>query len=252
MYNAKIVIVDDELSSRENLLSYLKPLVGSQNIMGTASNVDEAYELILKTNPQIVFLDINLTHESGFDLLNKFNNPEFEVVFITAYNEFAVKAFKYNAIDYLLKPIDKEELTEAIRKALTKWELVNKPPNRYTNLFPHDRELKKPFSRLCISTKESLLFIDFEDLVRCESDINYTWFILASGEKVLSSKTLKEYDEILSEQNFVRVHKSHLVNLKYIKSLSKADGGSVVLKDNSSIPVSKSHKMLLLHVLKGR
>lgn len=232
-----IAVVDDEPKARETIINILALSNFELTIVGEAESVKSAFELITKKSPELVLLDINLPDGNGFDLLRKFEKINFKVIFITAHEEYAIKAFKYSAIDYILKPIKASELFGAIEKAretYQKEETVLKISSLLSNL----EKLKK----IVLKTSESIHIVNVQQIIRCQSDVNYTTFFLEGGETLLVSKSLKEYDELLSGAGFFRTHQSHLVNLEHILRYDKTDGGFLILDDKSMVPVSTRKK----------
>ena len=232
-----IVVIDDEPKAREAILSILSLSPIELNIIGEAGDVESAYELISTKSPDLILLDINLPDGSGFDLLKRFGKINFKVIFITAHQEHAIRAFKYSAVDYILKPITAGGLFSAIEKAaeeISKQETVLKLGTLLSNL----EKLKK----IVLKTAESIHIINVSQIIRCEADVNYTTFFLQNEEKLLVSKSLKEYDELLGQAGFFRTHQSHLVNLDHILRYDKMDGGYLVMDDNSAVPVSVRKK----------
>lgn len=221
------IIVDDEQEIREGLEILLRqyPFV---TVVDKASNVIEAKHKIELYKPDLVFLDIQLKNKTGFDLLDQLEYLDFHLVFVTAYNEYALKAFKYNAFDYLLKPVDPVELDSTLHRlkdtTYSGKQLIQQ------SLQNHDMK------RVVVKTTKEIFIIELKDIVRCEASQGYTYFYLKDNKKILSSKTLKEYDDIMPEEIFVRIHQSHLVNLNYVALYSR--NGIVVLKNKEEIPVS--------------
>lgn len=223
----KTIIIDDEKNIREGLCILLKahPEI---NIVAQANDIKEAKTQIENLKPELVFLDIKLKNSTGFNLLDNLDYKEFKLIFITAYNEYAVKAFKYNAFDYLLKPIDPSELYETLQR-LKHQEITYK---EQANLSKDNKAL----NRIVIKTAKQIFLIDLNDIVRCESDEGYTKIYLNTGKNIISAKTLKEYNKLLPESTFIRVHQSHLVNVTYIKEYLRE--GKLKLENDILIPVS--------------
>lgn len=225
------LIVDDERNSSEIMEWQLSRYCPNVKVIGISNNGNDAIDMISSLNPQLVFLDISMPDLNGFQVLQAVSPFSFDVIFTTSYNEFAVKAFKYNALDYLLKPIDIEELKVAVGKC------EKKQGSR-----PVDTPLQKS-RKIALTTAESLVFIDPEDIVYCEGSRNYTYFHLNTDPgKVLVSKTLKEVEELLTSLGFFRIHNSYLINMKYIKEFVRGDGGYVVMINGAHLTVSKSRK----------
>jgi two-component system LytT family response regulator len=207
-------------------------------------NIAEAVEAVAVHSPQVVFLDIQLQRETGFDLLTKLKEINFEVIFTTAYTEYAIKAFKFSAIDYLLKPIDIDELIKAVAKVEKR--VTNNMTSRLTELVQNLKRESPENFKIALPTLEGLVFVNVKDIIYCEASSNYTK-IYTSDEKYLVSKTLKEYDELLSDHNFFRIHNSYLININSIKKYVKGEGGYVVLNNNVSLDVSKRKKEAFLN-----
>lgn len=238
-----IAVIDDEPKARETIINILGLSPVELVVVGEADDVISAYELILLNTPDLVLLDINLPDGTGFDLLKKFDQINFKVIFITAHEEYAIKAFKCSAIDYILKPITAAELLKAIEKAndsLSKEETAFKLSTLLSNL----DKLKK----IVLKTSESIHIVNVQHIVHCEADVNYTTFYLTGGEKLIVSKPLKEYDDLLCQTGFFRTHQSHLVNLEHILRYDKTDGGYLVMDNNSTIPVSTRKKEALFQL----
>jgi two-component system LytT family response regulator len=240
----KAIIVDDELKARENLLILLHDFVNGIEVVALCQNISEAIEAIKLHSPEIVFLDIQLQRETGFDLLTKLKEINFEVIFTTAHTEYAIKAFKFSAIDYLLKPIDIEELKKAVSKVEKR--VGNTMTSRLTELVQNLKFGPAENFKIALPTLEGLIFVKIDDILYCEASSNYTQIFTLEG-KYLVSKTLKEYDELLSDHNFFRIHNSYLININSIKKYVKGEGGYVVLNNNTSLDVSKRKKEAFLN-----
>lgn len=249
----KVVIVDDEQNSREALIGKLDLFCPEVEIAGEAGSVSEGVETINSTKPDAVFLDIKLAGESGFDILeaiaeNEEVNPE--IVFITAHDEFAIQAIKFSALDYLLKPIDPEELVKAIRK-IEDHKGIPKNAANLNVLVENIRQASDSPKKIVVPTSDGMHIIKLSDIVRLESSSNYTTFFLNNEKSLLASKTLKEFDNMLSGYNFNRIHKSHLVNMNFLKRYVQTDGGYLILEDGSKIPVANRKKEQLISILKN-
>jgi two-component system LytT family response regulator len=205
-------------------------------------SVETGVQAIKDESPDIVLLDIQLPDGTGFDILNHFNNREFKVIFITAHEEHAIKAIKHMAMDYLLKPVDRNELKVAIERAVSTLK-AEKSKNKVP-LNPHKK-------RLVLKTLESVYVVELETIIRCEADRNYTTFYLTTGNKIVVSKTLKEYEGLLSNYNFLRVQQSHLINLDFVDRYDKTEGGHVVMKDDSQVPLSPSKREIFFDILEN-
>jgi two-component system LytT family response regulator len=237
----KVIIIDDEQSNQENLKHLLQVYAPDLKICATAGDINNAFNIVSLHQPDLVFLDIQLHAHTGFDLLKQLEEITFEVIFVTAYNQYGIEAIKFAALDYLLKPIDIDELKEAVNKA--RKAIQQKRKNERLNyLLDYLKDDKKNTPRIALPMFNEIRYVNVSDIVRCEADNTYTKFMLNNGEKILVSKTLKEYVEMLSRYGFIRSHQSHLINLTYIRSWLREDGGSLQLNDGTKIPVSKQNR----------
>ncbi len=234
----KAIIIDDEQESRNTISNILKNFCDNVSVVAQAENVSEGLRAIEKEKPNVVFLDIQMPDGSGFDLLEKARNIDFRVIFITAHDQFALRAIKFSALDYILKPVDPQQLIDAVNKLKTPETDISIVTHKIQTLLRN----KNGFERITLPTFEGFRFINIKDIVRCEADNNYTNFYLNSGDKILVTKTLKEYDECLSGLDFIRVHQSHLVNIKFVDRYIKGDGGTLVMVDGSQVDVSRRRK----------
>lgn len=240
----KAIIVDDESKSRESLQILLHDFVEGVVVKSLCQDISEAVQAIERDKPDIVFLDIQLQRETGFDLLTKVKDINFEVIFTTAYSEYAIKAFRFSAIDYLLKPIDIEELKKAVSKVEKR--VNGNITSRLTELVQNLRVGTTENYKLALPTLEGLIFIRTNDILYCEASSNYTQIYTGDGKKYLVSKTLKEYEDLLTDHNFFRIHNSYLINLNAIKKYVKGEGGYVILSNDVSLDVSKRKKEAFL------
>ena len=234
----RAIIIDDEQDSRSTIFNILQNYCTNITVTGQAGDVKEGLKLIREENPDVVFLDIQMPDGTGFDLLEQLSEIQFQVIFITAYDQYALKAIKFSALDYILKPVDPHQLVEAVGKIRTE-RVDYDEMNKKINILLRNRN---SFERITLPTFEGYKFVNIKDIVRCEADSNYTDFFLNSGEKVLVTRTLKEYEDNLSGMDFIRVHQSHMVNLKYIDRYIKGDGGTIVMMDGSEVEVSRRRK----------
>ena len=242
------IIVDDEVSGVETLKKDLAKYCPEITVLGVAHSADEAEEKIKSLKPGLVFLDVEMPYASGFDLLARFKEINFEVIFTTAYNEYAIKAIKNNALDYLLKPIHPDELVAAVKKYMTKSAKEPKVEIKMENLVAAIAQLQK-VQKLPVPTVDGVMYIDTTEITRLEGSHNYTNIHLVGGKKILSSKTLKDYEQLLAAQNFFRVHKTHLINLNHTVKYLKGEGGYVLMTDGASVEVSRQKKQELLSLL---
>lgn len=238
------IIVDDEQHNIENLKTLLAKNCSKVIVVGEADNVNSANELINAVKADIVFLDIQMGEETGFDLLTRLPNRNFEVIFVTAYSEHGIRAIKFAALDYILKPVDVNELKAAVQKAEEKIS-QRKKNTQLDFLMEYVQKKESQPAKIALPQQNEIRYIDIANIVRCEANNTYTWFHLDDKEKILVSKPLKEYDELLGQYGFVRCHQTHLINPRFIKSLSKTDGGILLLQNGEKIPVSKSKKEIV-------
>jgi len=236
----KAIIVDDEKNSRLVLSQFLSEHFCEIKIYAEAEDVQSAIAAIEKHKPDLVFLDIDLPDGTGFDILEKVNNKKFKVIFITAHEEYAIKAIKFSAFDYILKPINSQMIIETVSRVLQveaeNYELKLDAFNSNKNNSSTDDK------KIVLTTSAKIYVVNVKEIIRCESDNNYTNFYLTSGKNIMVSKTIKTYDEILSEFGFLRVHQTHLVNKLFISEFDKSEGGYVVLTNGDKIPVSHNKK----------
>jgi len=244
----KAIIVEDELRSRETLSGMLKLYCKNVNVIAEADGVRAGLNVIKENKPDVLFLDIQMPDGSGFKLLESLDNIDFDIIFTTAYDQFAIKAIKFSAIDYLLKPIFPDDLVAAVKKAEEKQEARNTKKS-VEILLENIRRPESETPKIVLSTSERINVVKVKDIVRCESDNYYTFFYFTDGKRLLVSKTLKENEELLSDYNFIRPHKSHLINVLYIKSYNKQDGGSILMTDGSQVPVSRRKKEKIIEII---
>ncbi|MBM3435377.1 MAG: response regulator transcription factor [Bacteroidetes bacterium] len=238
-----IAIIDDESKARETIINILSLSKTDIRIAGEAGSVSSGFELISREHPDLVLLDINMPDGTGFDLLKKFEKIPFKVVFITAHEEYAIKAFKFSAIDYILKPIMAGDLLQAVDKA-NESKSKQDTEIKLTALLSNLDKIRK----IVLKTAESIHIIQVKNIIRCEADINYTTFYLDNNEKLLVSKTLKDYVDLLEHSGFFRPHQSHLVNLDHIVRYDKTEGGHLVMSDDAIVPVSTRKKEELFSI----
>lgn len=245
----RVVIIDDEQENIK-LLSNLISLYAPQLIVaGSADSVASAHLLILKEKPRLVFLDVELGDGTGFDLLRKLQKPDFSIIFTTAHLNYAIEAFHFAALDYILKPIAPAKFLAAVQRAeevVKKEELIAKTEALLNNL----QESNKRFRKIIFKTLDRVYAVGSNEISRLESEGNYTTVYLHDGKKITVSRLLKDYDLLLSEYGFVRVHQSHLVNLDFILYFQK-DDSVLIMKDNSTVPVSSRKKEHLLALLQA-
>ncbi len=244
----RAIIIDDIDAIRQKNKAVIAEYCPNVAIIAEADSVKTGQEAIRQYLPDLVFLDVEMADGTGFDLLQGLLPIRFKVIFITAYQEFAIKAFRFSAIDFLLKPIDPEDLVEAVRKAE---ETMSKDllEMQFHNLFSN-MERSKNNQKLILKTSEKIYSVNVQDIVRCESEKNYSTFYLLNGQKLLVSTTLKEYETMLVPMGFFRSHQSHLINMAYFDHYLKGDSNTIVMKDKTAIPLAIRKKEEFLNLLK--
>lgn len=233
----KAFLVDDEINALSSLIDLIKTHCPSVSILGTAQKVPEAHKRILELQPDLVFLDIEMPHENGFNLLERFERPPFAVVFTTAYDDYAIKAIRFSALDYLLKPIEKQELIEAVERVERERNYTQSQFQQLNQNLNHGH-----FDTLTLKDRDGIHIVKLSDIVRFQSERNYTWVHLSDGSKQLMVKTLKHYDDLLSEHGFFRIHRSHLIHRSFVQRIDKSQGGRVILNDGTALPISERRK----------
>lgn len=238
------LIIDDEQQVRKALKELLAHFCASVVVVGEADSVESGFRAIAELQPDLVLLDIQMKDGTGFDLLKRFNSLDFRVIFITAYEQFALQAFKFSAVDYLLKPVDPEDLVQAIDRAgrLEMEEAGIRLKALEENLSTGSTQNRK----LVIRTADTIHLLNQQDILYCEAEGNYTTLQLKNGNRIVTSRLLKEFEEMLVGNGFFRVHKTFLINLSEIERYEKADGGSVILAGNYRIPVASRKKEELI------
>ncbi len=247
----QILIVDDETQSRALIKKLLADFFPG-TLVEEASDVTTAVEKINTQRPDLIFLDIQMRGETGFDLLDKIPIINSGIIFTTAHSEFAVKAFRYSAIDYLMKPIETEEFKIAVKKAIQKSNNLPAAPNGQLEFL--QQHLKAPYAipdKIIIATAEGFLFVAISNIIYCKAISNYTEFHITGHQKLLSSYTLGYYTELLQPHNFFRIHRSYLINLHHIKMYKRSDGGSIIMNDGEEIEVSRNNKEAFLKLFKA-
>ncbi|MCB9262143.1 MAG: response regulator transcription factor [Flavobacteriales bacterium] len=241
------IIIDDEQKSREGLEAMLHTLVEGVSVVATADSVASGVKAIEKNRPDVVFLDIEMPKKDGFALFEAFDTIDFEVVFTTAHEQYASKAFRTTAIDYLLKPIDLSLLKEALARAEAKRKTDR--INKNFEVFVSNMKTNSQNQQIAISSSDGLIFIKIDNIIYLRGDGAYTYFFLKTGERITVSKNLKEYEDLLSDYDFFRVHKSYLIHLHEMKKYVRGEGGYVVMSNGDSVDVSKRRKEDFLHAL---
>ena len=239
-----VLIIDDEINSIElisNLLTYSEKEI---KIIGSANSVEMGYLAIKNTKPDLIFLDVQMQDGTGFDLLNRLGGFSFKVIFITAYEQFAIKAFKYSAIDYLLKPLSPTDFMIALNKVEEK--MSNEDMHLQLKTLSHNiSEPLHQHKKIVLKTLDKIYAVQTSDIIRMESEGSYTTIFLSDGKKVIVSKLIKDFEEMLFENGFMRVHQSHLINMNYLFCFEKSQH-MIIMKDDSVVPVSTRKKDLVL------
>jgi len=235
------VIIDDEPKNVRILRNMLEEFCPQVTVMAEAGNANQGVEVILEAKPELVFLDIEMPYGSAFDMLDKLYPVTFEIIFVTAFNSYMLKAFKYSALDYLLKPVNIEELKAAVNKAAEKinFKKFNK---QLFNLLENLKKAQSTLPKLAIPSQSGLEFVQVDEIIRCEAEGGYTFFHTKAREKIVSVRNIKEYEELLPEALFFRIHNSHLINLNFIKKYHKGRGGFVEMEDGFMIEVATRRK----------
>lgn len=240
----RAIIVDDELYCTEVLSALLRKHCPQVEILAEFTDPQKAVPYILEQNPDLLFLDIEMPRLNGFDLLERCKPIQFQVIFTTAYNQYALRAIKLSALDYLLKPIDTEELIEAIQKAQ---QHLQRPEWEQIELMETTRQAGESVPKqIALSTLEGLIFVEVAEILYCKSEGSYTTLYFTNGETMLLSKSIKEVGDLLTVCGFLRVHNSYLINLNHIKKYIRGEGGEVIMKNGHSVPVSRSKKAVFL------
>lgn len=242
------IIVDDEKHGRENLSGILREHCPDVLIAGEAGSVEGAIDLINELNPDLVFLDIEMPRANGFNLLERFDAPDFEVIFVTAFDNYAIKAIRFSAVDYILKPINYKELKSAVDKVRTRFQ--RKEENkRMHELFRNLQQPENP--RIGLPVADRIEFVGIRDIIHCKGEGNYTHIYFENNKHLLVAKTLVEFEELLQEYSFIRTHKSHLVNLRHVSAYLKIDGGSLRLSNGDIVAISRRRKEMIISALKS-
>ena len=243
----KAVIIDDERPSIDSLKWKLENYCPDVEVVASFENPVEGVKYLKETPPELLFLDIEMPLLNGFDVLEELGRAiTFDVIFTTAYDNFGIRAVKFSALDYLLKPVQNKELQQAVEKHIEK-QGQQIPSNQINALLDNvEAEKKGALCKIALATKESIEFVTPEEIITCESDSNYTMVYLHDGRKLLISRTLRDFEEMLSPYNFFRPHNSHLVNLEQVRKYMRQDGGYLILKNKMKVPVSKNRKEGLL------
>ncbi len=240
------VIIDDMKLARATLKAEINDTISYIEIIGEADGVISGIKLVKNKKPDIVFLDIEMEDGDGFDLLDILNDLNSKVIFVTASNDYAIKAFRYSAIDYILKPADPQLLLHAVEKVIAQKQINKEQIDLVKDQLKNGA---KPSTKLALHTTEKIQIVDFNDIIRLEAMGNYTTFHISGKKKILVTRTLKEYDQLLNPSGFLRVHQSHLINLEYVDAYIKTEGGYISMKDGSHVSVSVRKKPKVVEIL---
>lgn len=242
----RVFIVDDEPPCRDALRIFLNSGCSECLIVGEAASLAEATKLIPDVAPDVLLLDVALEDGTGFDLLDRFPKPDFRVVFTTAHDDFALRAFRYSAVDYLLKPVDPEELVAAVRRAA-----APDDPGQYQRQLDQLRHntTTRRFDRITLNTGDGLLFIGIDEITRLEAQGNYSFVFLENGERHLAAQSLAGFEELLPSPPFFRAHQSHVVNTAFVRKLAKDDGDSLLMTDKSVVPLARRRKEAFVRIM---
>ncbi len=243
----KAIIVDDEPYSCESLATLLERYCPVVKVADICYSGEAALSAIREQQPQIVFLDIEMPKMNGFEMLERLPEINFDIIFTTSYDQYAIKAIRFSALDYLLKPIDREELQKAVQKVTQRQS--HQLPQQLEILLQKIQKPASSIQKIALPTMEGLQMVPVDSIISCASDSNYTIFLLRDKQKIVASRTLKEIEEMLEEYSFLRVHHSYIVNLNEINKYIKGEGGYLLMTDGTSVDVSRSRKEMLLKKL---
>ncbi len=244
--SVRICLIDDEPPCREALRIFLETGCPEAIIVGEAGSLAEGAAMILEAHPDLLLLDVDLGDGTGFDLLNRFPQPSFRVIFTTAHDEFALRAFRYSAVNYLLKPVDPEELVSAVKRVL----IPGDAPSRHQQLqqLSHNTSTRS-FDRITLNTGNGLLFIQTAEIMRLEAQGNYSFVFLENGERHLAAQSLATFEEMLPVPPFFRAHQSHMVNIRFVRKLTRDEGDSLLMMDKAVIPLARRRKEAFLEMM---
>ncbi|MEP6466059.1 MAG: LytTR family DNA-binding domain-containing protein [Parafilimonas sp.] len=237
----RTIIIEDEEHSRTILNDMLLQHFKNFEVIAVCKNNDEAKSAIENLNPDLIFSDVELEGDTVFNMLQQLNEINFEIIFTTGYDKYAIQAIKFSALDYLLKPFSKDDLADAINHYQQK-QNKKQSAQQFDALFHNLRHFQKDLKKITLPTSNGLNVYPVKEIIRCQAEINYTNFFLTSKSKLLVAKTLKEYEELLNDYDFMRVHNSHLINLHHVKNYARGEGGSVTMSDGATVDVSRRKK----------
>ena len=245
----RAVIVEDEINGLNNLQNLIRQNCEGVEVVGTANNISEGLQVLGSSGakPDVAFLDISLPDGLVFKMLNQLRPINFEIIFVTAYEEYAIRACDYSSIGYILKPIDPDALKVAVSRIVLKRQ---NEMDRRLELFTNHYSNPNAFTKMSISAVDGIYFVNIRDIVRFEAEDNYTHIFLSSGERITASKTIKSYEELLAPYNFYRVHKRHVINLNFMRKFVKGEGGFVIMDDDMEIEVSRRRRPAFMEQLR--
>jgi len=246
----RALLIDDEQHNLDNLGALLRAYCPEVDVVGTALNATGGKEQLLNLKPDLLFLDIQMPGTSGFDLLRSLGNLDLEVIFVTAYDGYAIQAMRFSAVDYLLKPVDIAELQAAVERAIKqrKLKVQNAQLENLIHLLQHSPQ--RADHRIALATLGETRFVKTAEIIRCESSNNYTTFYLIGGSSLIVSRPIYEFEDLLRDYGFIRCHQSHLVNRAFVKSLKKDGGDSLIMDDGKVVPISRSRKDVTKEILR--
>jgi two-component system LytT family response regulator len=248
MAKKKVIVIDDEKRTRDLISRMLQSFDLDIDVIGMGENVESGKTIINELKPDLIILDIQMPDGTGFDLLRNVRYTDFKTIFVTAHEEYAIKAIKFSALDYILKPVDPEELSNSVEKALST--LSTPIYSRQIDALQENLNNSKK-KKLVLKTTESVFVVSLEEIIRCESHRNYTTFYLTGAKKIMVSKTLKDFETILSSHHFLRIQQSHLINMDFVDRYDKTDGGAVVMIGGSRVPLSSSKRDIFFKILEN-
>lgn len=246
----KAIIIDDEPNAREKLLLMTERYCKDVQIVAVAKDAEEGIAFIEAHKPDLIFLDIEMPVLTGFDMLRQLSEINFEIIFTTAHDQYAIRAIKFSALDYLLKPIDLEQLQEAVQKAVERRN-EKSSAEQYQLLKDNLQKPQQALEQIAVPAQTGMIFLKVADIMYCEADSNYTRIFLNNKQKIISTRTLKEYEELLEDSGFIRIHHAHLINRSYVKQYIKGEGGQVILHDGTALDVSRRKKDIVIEKLRN-
>lgn len=237
----KTIIIEDEAHSRDILSNMLQQHFKNVEVLAVCKNTEEGKIAIENLHPDLVLTDIELEKNAAFDMLQELSKIDFEVIFTTAHERYALQAIKFSALDYLLKPFGLEDLSAALKRYEEKKD-KQQSAGQFNTLFYNLKHIQKDAKKIALPTSNGLTIVPVKEIIRCEAEVNYTNFFLTSKNKMIVSKTLKEFEELLNDYDFIRVHNSHLINLHHVKNYTRGEGGTVTMTDGTAVDVSRRKK----------